>query len=326
MPLHASAALDLTFHAGSWLPLLHAEAGDPVTWLAERRTELRSAVREHGALLVRGLGLNSAGTVAGAFRLLADQLMPQHEAFASRSAYEEGVFSSLSWPPDQPMCMHHELSYALRVPTLLLTACLTAPRSGGITGLADARAIAAALPADLVERFEREGWLLVRSYNGEVGLHWTEAFGTGDRAEVERYCRANDIESEWRPDGSLRTRQLRRALIRHPVSGERCWFNQIAFLNQWTMSPEVREYLVEVYGPDALPFNTAYGNGEPIGADVVDLLNDVYEAHTVREPWQPGDLMLVDNIRTAHSREAYEGAREVLVAMGDPMPVDALSG
>ncbi|MEV4920687.1 TauD/TfdA family dioxygenase, partial [Streptomyces tirandamycinicus] len=37
-----------------------------------------------------------------------------------------------------------------------------------------------------------------------------------------------------------------------------------------------------------------------------------------REPWQPGDLMLVDNIRTAHSREPYEGPREILVGMADP--------
>ena len=39
----------------------------------------------------------------------------------------------------------------------------------------------------------------------------------------------------------------------------------------------------------------------------------------MREPWQVGDLMLVDNIRTAHSREAYEGPREILVGMADPV-------
>jgi len=39
----------------------------------------------------------------------------------------------------------------------------------------------------------------------------------------------------------------------------------------------------------------------------------------VCEPWQEGDLMLVDNIRTAHSREAFEGPREVVVAMADPV-------
>ena len=29
--------------------------------------------------------------------------------------------------------------------------------------------------------------------------------------------------------------------------------------------------------------------------------------------------MLVDNVRTAHSREPYSGPREVLVGMGDPV-------
>jgi alpha-ketoglutarate-dependent taurine dioxygenase len=106
-------------------------------------------------------------------------------------------------------------------------------------------------------------------------------------------------------------------VVRHPVTGQRCWFNQVAFLNEWTIDPEVREYLVEMYGADGLPFNTGFGNGDPIGEDVVELLNQVYVDNTVREPWQAGDLMLVDNIRTAHSREAYEGPREVLVGMAD---------
>jgi hypothetical protein len=103
------------------------------------------------------------------------------------------------------------------------------------------------------------------------------------------------------------------------VTGQRCWFNQIAFLNERTIDPEIREYLVDVYGEDGLPFNTCFGNGDPIGDDVVQLLNQTYEASTVREPWQAGDLLLVDNVRTAHSREPYEGPREVLVAMADPV-------
>jgi alpha-ketoglutarate-dependent taurine dioxygenase len=214
--------------------------------------------------------------------------------------------------------MHHELSYALEFPGLLLFACLTAPSSGGATAVADAPTVLEALPAELVERFERDGWLLTRSYNDEIGASVADAFGTDDRAAVESYCAANAIEYEWQPDGGLRTRQRRPAVVTHPGTGRRCWFNQIAFLNEWTIAPEVREYLVDVYGADGLPFNTRYGDGQPIGEDVVHLLNAVYEAHTAREPWQNGDLMLVDNIRTAHSREAYEGPREVLVAMAEP--------
>jgi hypothetical protein len=108
-------------------------------------------------------------------------------------------------------------------------------------------------------------------------------------------------------------------VVRHPLTGQRCWFNQIAFLNERTLDPEIREYLVDVYGEDGLPFNTCFGNGDPLGDDVVRLLNETYEASTVREPWQAGDLLLVDNVRTAHSREPYEGPREVLVAMADPV-------
>jgi alpha-ketoglutarate-dependent taurine dioxygenase len=49
------------------------------------------------------------------------------------------------------------------------------------------------------------------------------------------------------------------------------------------------------------------------------LINEVYEANTAREPWRSGDLMLVDNVRSAHARERFEGPREVLVAMADPV-------
>jgi len=79
----------------------------------------------------------------------------------------------------------------------------------------------------------------------------------------------------------------------------------------------VRAYLVDLYGEDGLPFNTRFGNGDPIGAELVESINDVYEANRARERWQAGDLMLVDNIRTAHGREPFEGSREMLVAMAD---------
>jgi alpha-ketoglutarate-dependent taurine dioxygenase len=299
-------------------PVLRVGAGrDAASWAAEHREALRAVVAEHGSVLVRGLGLRDADEVGVVFQRLAGGLMTEKEAFAARKTYSQGVYSSSKWPQNQPMCMHHELSYTLEFPGLMLFACLGAPTDGGATGVADASTMLGALPTDLVERFEREGWLLTRSYNDEIGASVGEAFGTEDPRDVERYCRANAIEFEWQADGGLRTRQRRSAVVRHPITGQRCWFNQIAFLNEWTIAAEVREFLVDVYGADGLPFNTRFGNGDPIGEDVVEVLNATYEANTAREPWQAGDLMLVDNIRTAHSREAFEGPREVLVAMGD---------
>ena len=297
-------------------PLVHLSGGSP-DWVAEHRDSVRATVLEHGSLMLRGLGIDDRDQVIDVFRRLGTGLMAEREAFAPRQVYAEGVYSSAKWPANQPMCMHHELSYLTEFPGMMMFGCLVAPVQGGATAVADAPSVLEALPAELVGRFEREGWMLVRNYNDEIGASVEDAFGTDDRAAVEAYCRANAIEFEWQSDGGLRTWQRRSAVVRHPVTGVRCWFNQVAFLNEWTMAPEVHEYLVEVYGEEGLPFNTRFGNGDPVGEDVVVLLNEVYDAHTMREPWQAGDLLLVDNIRSAHSREAYGGERDVMVAMTD---------
>ncbi|MFC0436995.1 TauD/TfdA family dioxygenase [Kutzneria buriramensis] len=312
-----AALLDVDLRPGK-PPILRTDAaGDATGWIAEHRDAVRAVVAEHGSVLVRGLSLRDEAETSAVFRRMATGLMTDRESFAPRRVYSDGVYSASKWPPNQQMCMHHELSYTLEFPGLMLFACLRAPAAGGATVTADSPTVLDALPTELVERFEWEGWLLTRNYNDEIGASLAQAFGTDSRAAVEGYCRANAIEFEWQPDGGLRTRQRRSAVVRHPVTGRRCWFNQIAFLNEWTLAPEVREYLVDVYGAEALPFNTSFGDGDPIGDDVVQLLNEVYQDHTVREPWQAGDLMVVDNLRTAHGREPFEGSREVLVAMAD---------
>ena len=301
------------------IPMLQADAiGEGPSWAAVHRDALRAVVAEHGAVLVRGLGLGDAAEVAAVFHALAPAgLMIEREAFAERQTYAAGVYFSSKWPPNQPMCMHHELSYRLEFPGLMLFACLSAPTTGGATGVADSTVVLDALPDDLVDRLDREGWMLVRNYNEEIGASVAKAFGTEDRGAIESYCHANAIEFKWQPDGGLRTWQRRSAVVRHPVTGARCWFNQLAFLNEWTLDAEVREFLVDTYGAEGLPFTTRYGGGDPIGDDVVQLLNEVYQAKAMREPWRTGDLMLVDNIRCAHSREPFTGPRQILVGMAD---------
>jgi alpha-ketoglutarate-dependent taurine dioxygenase len=313
--------LDVELQPGKPPLVRTGSTGDPTTWVDQHRNAVRAAVVEHGSILIRGLGLSDATEIGAVFRRLANTLMTEKEAFAPRQAYSDGVYSSTKWPANQQMCMHHELSYRLELPSLMLFACLAAPTQGGATPVANAADVLNSLPGELVGRFEQHGWLLTRTYNDEIGASYAEAFGTDDRTAIESYCRNNAIEFEWQPDDGLRTRQRRSAVVRHPITGQRCWFNQIAFLNEWTLDPEIREYLVDEYGAEGLPFNTWFGNGDPIGEDVVELLNSVYEANTAREPWQPGDLMVVDNIGTAHSREPFQGPREVVVGLADEVHV-----
>ncbi len=98
-------------------PIVQAEiAYDAPTWAAENRTMLLDLVARHGSLRVRGLQLRDSDEVAAVFRRLAPNLMVEREAFAARQTYSDRVYSSATWPANQQMCMHHELSYATRFP------------------------------------------------------------------------------------------------------------------------------------------------------------------------------------------------------------------
>src|SRR5260370_26167866 len=103
-------------------PLLRLES-------AVDRQAIRAFVAEHGSLLIRGLGLSDAAGAERVFRQLG-HLMTEKEAFAPRERYAAGVYTASKWPPTQQMCMHHELSYALKVPRLMLFACGLPPAAG----------------------------------------------------------------------------------------------------------------------------------------------------------------------------------------------------
>lgn len=300
-------------------PIAHVDPGhNSCAWMDRHSPGLRAATDKHGAVLVRGLELPDPGEVERLVLPLACPLMVEREGFAARRRLG-GLYSSAEWPHNEPMCMHHELSYAAEPPGLLVFACLTAPAAGGAIGLADAAAMARDLPEDLVGRFAREGWILTRTYVRLAAVRLSDAFGGVDRDTVAAYCQANAIEHEWRADGTLRTWQRRAALTVHPASGVPCWFNQIAFLNEYTMDPDVRAYLRSTLGPHDLPFNTSYGSGAAIAEETVRKINETYDTHTMRVQLRAGDLLIVDNIRMAHGREAYRPPRDVLVAMARPI-------
>jgi alpha-ketoglutarate-dependent taurine dioxygenase len=296
---------------------------DAVMWLRAHRDDIRQTLTTDGALVVRGLPVASVEDFAAARDALMAERVPYREKATPRSQFTDGVFSSTDLPASQPIAQHNENSYTLDFPGLLLFGCLTAPETGGATPVADVRKVLATLPAELVGRFRRRGWTLLRNYTENVGLPWQRAFGSTERAEVEAYCADNRIGYRWDADGSLRTAQLRSAIVRHPATGEEVWFNHVAFWNDLALDEDIREVMIDAYGPVGLPFMTFDGFGEALSEADFATLRGAYEAATVRETWQPGDLMLVDNLLCSHGREPFTGDRRILVAMGDPVSIDA---
>ncbi|MFF7025892.1 TauD/TfdA family dioxygenase [Streptomyces klenkii] len=292
---------------------------EALAWLESAHTELRAGLWAHGAVYVRGLPVHSVETFARVRDVLIPQRTPYREKATPRSDFGGDVYSSTDLPAAQPIRMHNENSYTLTFPGLLLFGCLTAPEQGGATPVADCRSVLRNLPPHLVERMRAHGWLLRRTYSDHLSLDWRSAFATDSPAEVERYCAENLISCSWDEDGNLRTRQLRPGTVHHPETSEEVWFNHLAFWNEWSLDEEVRETLVDELGHDGLPFNTGFGDGLPFTRDELDTVNAAYEAATVRRAWEPGDLLLVDNILSAHGRDPFHGDRRIAVAMGAPV-------
>jgi alpha-ketoglutarate-dependent taurine dioxygenase len=319
-----SASLDWVTSPGA-TATLHVPAMDgletAVEWLTAAGPALRTALHEHGAIVLRSLPIGSVADFGVVRDVLLPARTPYREKATPRSDYGNGVFSSTDLPAAQRIRMHNENSYTLTFPGLLMFACLVAPPEGGATPVADCRRVLASLPPQLVERMRATGWLLTRSYSEHISTDWRTAFAADTPADVQRYCAENLITCQWQSDGHLRTSQLRPGIITHPVTGEQVWFNHLAFWNEWALDDELRETLIEEFGHDDLPFNTALGDGSSLTRDELETLAAAYESATVRQPWQPGDLMLVDNILCAHGRDAFRGDRKIVVAMGEPVDV-----
>jgi hypothetical protein len=66
------------------------------------------------------------------------------------------------------------------------------------------------------------------------------------------------------------------------------------------------------------------GDGTPFSDDEIDVLVSAFVATAEAVPWRNGDLLLVDNVRYGHSREAFVGPRQIGVAMGGVVEVPAM--
>jgi hypothetical protein len=279
----------------------------------DHEADVLAALDQAGAVLIPDAGITGAAALADLAARLGLTTVEHREPFAARRDLGHGAWSQPTWPNTSPMCMHHELGWQRQPPAYLLVACLRAPATGGRTGVADGRTVLSLLPDRLVERADRHGWTLVRRYlGGLIGMPWSEAFPGLDSAGVEGYAAAEGIELEWGPDRLL-TRRHRPALRPTGADGAPAWSNLLAFCSEWTMDPPVREFLVTTVGRAGLPFETAFGDGSPFTAADVETVNDAYDRATAHVTWQAGDVLLLDNVRTAHSMEPFTGERQMAV-------------
>jgi len=322
----AAAAVPAATVARQWprgrLPALVEADGSPADlagWIRHHKPVVDELALETGAVLFRGFGVSGAEAFRVVMDALSDRVLAYGERSSPRNQVREGVYTSTEHPADQHILLHNEQSYTLDWPLRIVFCCERPAERGGRTPLADSRRVLAALRPETVERFERLGVQYVRNYIPGISLSWQEAFQTDDPADVRAHCARAGIELDWPGEGQLRTRQVRPAVHRHPVSGERTWFNHALFFHVTSLPAEVSEGLRSVFGEEEMPYNTFYGDGSPIADDTLAELRAAHTAETTGFDWERGDVLLVENMITAHAREPFTGPRRVLAAMCDPI-------
>ncbi|WP_420007369.1 TauD/TfdA family dioxygenase [Xanthomonas sacchari] len=291
-------------------------------WAEENREQVRRLLRDNGALLIRGLkfvGSHQFGSVLST--LFGDELI--HYAYRStpRTELRGNVYTATEYHPDQVIPQHNENSYSNRWAMRIGFMCTIPAPVGGATPICDSRNVYRDIPDAIRARFERDGVMYVRNYS-EIDIPWTEVFQTDQRADVEEFCRLNQIEFAWGEGDRLRTRQVNQASAVHPGRDEVVWFNQAHLFHVTNLLPEIRDALLAAMDEQELPRNTYYGDGAPIAPRDLDAIRAVYDRHTLRFDWQRNDLMLLDNMLYSHGRDPYSGNRQVLVGMSTPHAAD----
>lgn len=288
-----------------------------VEWATQNRALIESKLLEHAVILFRGFQVADIGE----FNRCVDGISGGALEYLFRASPRTQIsgqfkiYSSTDYPAPEKIFPHNEHSYSPVFPRHLYFYCDTPSTTGGETPFGDTRRIFARIDPAVREEFTRKRIMYVRNYGDGMGLPWQTVFQSEDRAEVEAYCAKIGIQAEWKPGNRLRTRQNGPAIVRHPLTGERIWFNHGTFFNALTLPDSIRDNLLREFGPQDLPQNTFFGDGSPIPEDVIRHLQGIYREVMVEFAWEKGDVVLLDNILSVHARNEFTGYRKILTAM-----------
>lgn len=292
---------------------------DLIAWCQYNKQLLEEMLTTHKAILFRNCGIETIEVFNKlVIALYGDSLMEYKDRSTPRQELAQNVYTSTIYPAEYRIALHNEGTYWIKWPLKLIFCCITEAAQGGETPIADSGRIYNRIPASIREKFARKNVLYVRNYNDGFGLTWQDTFQTLDRNVVEEYCRQNNIEFIWKPDNRLRTRQIRRAIAQHPKTGEHVWFNHAAFFHVSSLDELMRDALMREFREEDLPYNTYYGDGDPIEDYVLDELRAAYQNEMIQFPWKKGDVMIIENMSVCHGRAPYSGPRKVVTAMAEP--------
>jgi alpha-ketoglutarate-dependent taurine dioxygenase len=201
---------------------------------------------------------------------------------------------------------HQENGYVPWRPDTLWFVCLSAADQGGESLLCDGVAVWRDLRPSTQELFlERRMSFDMRRYVDIPERARLTFFGTRDREETLGYlARFADVrlasDDGGRPNGAWYEPRAVVATAGGPL----------AFCNS----------LIGPYDFDT----TTLDDGSAVSDDVLSEIDSVYDKHLVALALEPGDVVLIDNRRVLHGRNAFVGNRQIMSYMATTQPIPPL--
>ena len=275
---------------------------------------IRTHMGDRGCAVVRCQSMSSSDFEAVA-RLVCGELVADNGEHDRVEAGAPSVFTPTVYPANLKILWHNENSFLDVLPGRIVFGCVRAPETGGETPILDAERLVAALDPGIVARFRDRGVSYVRHYVPGLHRSWQQILRSATRQDAEEYCRSHDVEIRW-AGNTPTTISVRPAFAVHPDSGRELFVAQPLHWHPRALPAATREQLLKFLGPDKLPRNCHFGDGSAIEDSIIDELMSASAELEESFPWSPGDILAVDNLRYSHARNAYQGERKLLVAMG----------
>jgi len=278
-----------------------------------KKGTIENLIIDHCAILFRGFNLNSAQDFADCVLAVGYPHFPYEGGNAVRKKIVgDIVFTANEAPGAIPF--HHEMAQVPVYPHKLYFYCDTPAATGGETPLLLSahtfNHMQLKFP-EISETLERLGVIYNRIMTAHdrpesrLGRGWKSTFGVTTKEEVEEKLRKKGYSWEWMENDVMKEiTPILPAVRVDSRTGRKQFFNQIiAAYTGW--KDEFNDPAKAITLGDKTPLDTNFMNH----------LIEFAESDKIAFLWQPGDLLLLDNITAMHSRAPYTGERLILAAL-----------
>ncbi len=314
-------ALDQQQHYEDVFPLVYASENSLSTltqvheWLGENKERLLEQLSRHGAILFRGLPVNSDSDFDSVIQSFGLKNFTYGESLSNavRRNRTERVFTANEAPASVSIFLHHEMAQTPVYPSKLFFYCEQAAISGGATPLCRSDILLQELTKQAPEFVAACLKLGVRYSNvmpniddleSGQGRSWRSTLSTDDKSAAEDKLRKLGYQWEWLEQDSLRVTTAVLPAVRETDNGRQVFFNQlIAAFCGWKDTRNAAEKSIR-FGDDSEISEEAMAKAIQIGDEL-----------SFDMPWQSGDVVLVDNFLVMHGRRPFEGQRRVLASL-----------